>query len=82
VVVDSGVLNPDLLKGRQGGRIWPKARLRDRIEAISAHEYEESRRGSHAGALDAAALTDLPIRDQVRRIRRAMAKRSPRLLRA
>ena len=24
VVVDSGVLNPDLLKGQKGGRIWPK----------------------------------------------------------
>jgi hypothetical protein len=29
VYLNSGVLNPDLLKGGKGGRIWPKARLRD-----------------------------------------------------
>lgn len=34
VVIDSGVLNPDLLKGKKGSRIWPKASLRDRIDAI------------------------------------------------
>src|SRR5271156_6619423 len=28
-VVDSGVLNPELLKGQKGGRIWTKMRLRD-----------------------------------------------------
>ena len=33
-VVDSGVLNPELLKGKKGGRIWPKMRLKDRIDAI------------------------------------------------
>ena len=26
IVIDSGVLNPDLLKGKKAGRIWPKAR--------------------------------------------------------
>ena len=45
VVVDSGVLNPELLKGRKGGRIWPKMKLKDRIDAIIAHEYEELRAG-------------------------------------
>jgi hypothetical protein len=34
VVVDSGVLNPDQLKGKKGGRIWPGMRLRDRIDSI------------------------------------------------
>jgi hypothetical protein len=29
VYLNSGVLSPDLLKGGKGGRIWPKARLRD-----------------------------------------------------
>src|SRR5204862_4810298 len=46
VVVDSGVLNPELLTGKKGGRIWPKMRLKDRIDATIAHEYEEL----HAGA--------------------------------
>ena len=48
VTVDSGVLNPDLLKGKKGGRIWPKMRLKDRIDAIIAHEYEELRDGGVA----------------------------------
>ena len=62
VVVDSGVLNPDLLKGKKGGRTWPKMRLKDRIDAIIAHEYEELRAGDkHAVALKAAATTKLPI---------------------
>jgi hypothetical protein len=75
VVVDSGVLNPDLLKGKKGGRIWPKMRLKDRIDAIIAHEYEELRAGGkHAVALKAAATTKLPISDEARRLNRAIAR--------
>ncbi len=74
VVVDSGVLNPELLAGKKGGRIWPKMRLKDRIDAIIAHEYEELRHGSHAGALKAAARTELPISAEARRVCRAMAR--------
>ena len=56
VSVDSGVLNPELLKGHKGGRIWPKMRLKDRIDAIIAHEYEELRAGGdHAKAVKNAA---------------------------
>ncbi len=74
-VVDSGVLNPDLLKGGKGGRIWPRMRLKDRIDAIIAHEYEELRHGgSHAAALKAAPKTELPISDEARRLCRAMAR--------
>jgi hypothetical protein len=74
-VVDSGVLNPELLKGKKGGRIWPKMRLKDRIDAIIAHEYEELRvGGQHADALKAAAKTDLPISDEARRLNRARAR--------
>ena len=55
VVLDSGVLNPELLKGKKGGRIWPKATLRDRIDAVIAHEYEElCHAGSHVAAIRAA----------------------------
>jgi hypothetical protein len=75
VVVDSGALNPELFKGKKGGRIYPKMRLRDRIDAISAHEYEELRHeGSHAAALKAAPKTKLPISDEARRLCRAMAR--------
>lgn len=74
ITVNSGVLNPDLLKGQKGGRIWPKGRLRDRIDAIIAHEYEESRLGTHEAALKAAPKTRLPITDGARRICRAMGR--------
>jgi hypothetical protein len=75
VVVDSGALNPELFEGKKGGRIYPKMRLRDRIDAIIAHEYEELRHeGSHAAALKAAPKTMLPISDEARRLCRAMAR--------
>jgi hypothetical protein len=75
VVVDSGVLNPDLLKGHKGRRIWPKMKLKARIDAIIAHEYEELRAGgNHAEALKNAARTNLPISDEARRLNRARAR--------
>jgi hypothetical protein len=74
VTINSGVLNPELLKGRKGGRIWPRARLRDRIDAIIAHEWEESKTIDHTAALKAAPKTELPITDGARRILRAMAR--------
>ena len=75
VVVDSGVLNPELLKGKKGGRIWPGMRLKDRIDAIIAHEYEELRaEGKHVEAMRNAAKTDLPISDEARRLNRARAR--------
>jgi len=75
VVVNSGVLNPELLQGKKGGRIYPRLPLRDRIDSAIAHEYEELRHGgSHAAALKAAAKTDLPITPGARRLNRAMAR--------
>ncbi len=73
-VVDSGVLNPELLKGKKCGRIYPKLRLRDRIDSAVAHEYEELRTGSHDEALKAAAKTRLPITEGARRVCKAMAR--------
>jgi hypothetical protein len=74
ITVNSGVLNPDLLKGQKGGRIWPKARLRDRIDAIIAHEWAESKHVNHEAALKAAAKTELPVSDGAKRILRAMGR--------
>jgi hypothetical protein len=77
ITVDSGILNPDLLKkdyGRKAGKLFERARLRDRLDSILAHEYEEHRTGSHAGALKAAPKTDLPISDRAREIAGAMEK--------
>jgi hypothetical protein len=76
--VDSGVLNPQLDAEEIGPRasaIWARARLRDRIDAVIAHEYEESRAGTHEGAEMRAADTALPISDTARRILRARADR-------
>ena len=74
IVVDSGALNPDLLNGKKGGRIWPKLPLRHRIDSIIAHEYEEICLGSHVSALQAASRTELPIGHEARRLCRAMAR--------
>jgi hypothetical protein len=74
IVVNSRALNPDLLKGGKGARIYAKARLRDHIDSIIAHEYEESRLGTHESALKAAASTKLPITDGARRILRATGR--------
>ena len=38
ITVNSGCLNPELLKGQPGSRTFAKARLRDRNDAIIAHE--------------------------------------------
>ncbi len=76
--VDSGVLNPQLNAeeiGPHASAIWQKARLRDRIDAVIAHEYEESIAGTHKGAEIRAADTTLPISDTARRILRAIAER-------
>jgi hypothetical protein len=72
VYLNSGVLDPELLKGK-GSRLWPKTRLRDRIDAIIAHEWEEDRHGTHEAAVAAAPKTDLPISDHARRMCPAMA---------
>jgi hypothetical protein len=73
ITVNSGVLNLDLLKGRKGSRQWPKARLRDRIDAIIAHEWVESKTLDHDEALKVAG-TELPVTDGASRILRAMSR--------
>jgi hypothetical protein len=74
IVIDSGVLNPELFRGKKGGRIYRELTLRERIDAAIAHEYEELRQGSHAAALKAAATTELPIMPGARRLCVAMAR--------
>ena len=59
----------------KGGRIYSKLTLRERADAIIAHEYEELLAGGdHAKALKAAAKTKLPILPNSRRLNRAMAR--------
>jgi hypothetical protein len=78
--VDSGVLNPNLLgdpASSQAARLWSRARLRDRIDAVIAHEYEEAIRGKDALARQHAPTTSLNISDEARAILRAMAGSNP-----
>ena len=76
ISVDSGVLNPELNAAEIGPKaqaVWEKSRLRDRIDATIAHEFEEAARGSHEAAVAAAPDTSLPIGEGARRILRAIA---------
>ena len=74
IAVNSGCLNPELVKGKPGSRVYANARLRDRIDAIIAHEYEEDRLGSHEAALKHGMKTELPISDGAKRILKAMGR--------
>ena len=74
IAVNSGCLNPELLKGKPGSRTFARARLKDRIDAIIAHEYEKDRTGSHAGALTAGPKTELTVSEEARRILKAMSR--------
>ena len=74
IAVNSGCLNPQLLKGKPGARVYARASLEDRIDAIIAHEFEEDRLGSHEAALKHGAKTALPVTDGSRRILKAMGR--------
>jgi len=78
--VDSGVFNPNLLGDPAAGgaaHAWSRARLRDRINAVIAHEYEECIRGSDQAARQHAPTTRLRISDEARAILRQMAGDNP-----
>jgi hypothetical protein len=73
--IDSGALNPELLTtnyGKKAGKLWAKSRLRDRFDALIAHEDMEWRTGSHDAAVKAAPETELAISARAREILRAM----------
>jgi hypothetical protein len=76
--LNSGVFNPDLMVPHPSptvSSIWSEARLRDRCDAVIAHEYHEGQGVSHAEAERRAAQTELPITEGARRILRAMVER-------
>ena len=78
LTVDSGVFNPDLhadLGPRVSSR-WAKSRLRDRVDAIIAHEHAEFRGATHDEAVARSADTELPISDGARRLLRAIGGRT------
>lgn len=71
VNLDSGSFNPDLLTndyGKKAGKLWAGSRLRDRWDALTAHEDTEWREGGdHEAAVWKAPETELPISDRARR---------------
>jgi hypothetical protein len=69
--LDSGIFNPDLFErlGPKASHAYAKARLRDRMDAGIAHEYEEAKGdGSHQYAFEHAPETELPIRHEAREL--------------
>src|SRR5208337_2196177 len=73
LTVDSGVFNAELMANRpEAGEVWAKSRLRDRIDAIIAHEDAESLTGDHDLAEAMAPDTTLPITEGARQILRAI----------
>jgi hypothetical protein len=54
---------------------WEKARLRDRIDAVIAHEHTEVQTGSHDVAEALAPDTHLAVSEGARRVLRAIAPR-------
>ncbi len=75
--VDSGVLNPKLnaeVIGSEASKVWAKARLRDRIEAVIVHEHLEAQGIPHDEVVERAADTTLPIGKNARRILRRIAE--------
>jgi len=72
LTVDSGVFNPELMAGTPGQTAWRKARLRDRVDAVIAHEYEEAMCGGHVEALIRGPDTELPIPESARNLLRSI----------
>jgi hypothetical protein len=75
--VDSGALNPHLNAqaiGPTASIIWAKSRLRDRIDAIIAHEHLEAQDIPHDEVVQRAPDTELPIGENARKILLSMAE--------
>ncbi len=70
--VDSGLFNPALLDplGSEASASWARAGLRDRLDAVVAHEYEEHLSGTHEGAVERARRYQklLLIREKARQL--------------
>jgi hypothetical protein len=82
--LDSGIFNPDLFEqlGPDVSHAYAKARLRDRMDAGIAHEYEEAKGGgSHQYAFEHAPETELQIRHEARELARKIRDGERRLAR-
>jgi hypothetical protein len=76
--LDAGLFLPDLLAESMPAEVssfHAKCPASVRLDAIIAHEYEEGMRGSHEAAEEYAPHTALMIKEQSRRLLRAMRDR-------
>ena len=76
ITLDSGIMNPETMDapyGKQAGDYWRTGmRLRDRMQAVGAHEYEEYLGGHHEEALRRGPDTALPVSERAREMLRKM----------
>jgi hypothetical protein len=75
VTLDSGLMNPELLAefyDQAAQEQWKKTRLRDRAQAIIAHELAEAECKDHELALTAGPETKLPISHEAKELLRKM----------
>ncbi len=79
LTVDSAIFNPDLYAdlGEEVSSFWAKSRLRDRMDAVIAHEHAEALGATHLEAVEHAADTQLPIREGARILLRVIAGQKP-----
>ncbi len=71
------MLNPELNAeaiGPEALKVWAKGRVRDRIDAVIAHEHLETQGVPHDEVVQRAPDTDLPIGENACRILRSMAE--------
>jgi hypothetical protein len=75
ITLDSGIMNSEAMDepyGQEAGEYWRKLRLRDRMLAAGAHEYEEYEGGSHLESLRRGPDTALPVSEPAREMLRKM----------
>jgi hypothetical protein len=76
--LNSDIFNPDLLDGHPNSNvssIWRDRCVKDRMDAVTAHEFHEGQGVSHEEAERRAANTELPVTEGASLILRAMAER-------
>jgi hypothetical protein len=77
--LDAGLFKPgilDVAMPAEVSSLHDRSRASVRQDAIIAHEFEEGLRGSHEAAVEHAADTELEIKEEARRLLRALRERS------
>ena len=77
ITLDSGLMNPDLLAtgyDQATQELWRHTRIRDRAQAVIAHELAEAEHKDHELALIAGPETKLPISHAARELLKQMER--------